>query len=108
MLFYLKNPKTNEIIKGENFGAFFDDWQELTQGEIDTYKLENAKAEKIAQCKVYLNSTDWQIIRLADPTSNEPLKEGVAENRALARSLQGDIAACTTLEELNAININFE
>ena len=70
-------------------------------------QLQEAKALKIAQCKAYLINTDWQVIRLFDPTSGEPLKEGVAEKRALARSLQVDIATCTTLEELNNININF-
>ena len=70
-------------------------------------QLQEAKALKIAQCKAYLINTDWQVIRLFDPTSGEPLKEGVAEKRALARSLQVDIATCTTLEELNNINIDF-
>lgn len=70
-------------------------------------QLQEAKASKIAQCKAYLISTDWQVIRLSDPTSNDPLKEGVAEKRVLARSLQVNIEACTTLEELNNINIDF-
>ena len=70
-------------------------------------QLQEAKALKIAQCKAYLISTDWQVIRLSDPTSGDPLKEGVVEKRTLARSLQVDIAACTTLEELNNINIDF-
>lgn len=70
-------------------------------------QLQEAKALKIAQCKAYLISTDWQVIRLSDPTSGEPLKEGVAEKRTLARSLQVDIEACTTLEELNNINTDF-
>lgn len=69
--------------------------------------LEQAKIEKIAQCQSYLLSTDWQVIRLSDPTSGEALKEGVAEKRVLARSLQVNIEACTTLEELNNINIDF-
>ena len=70
-------------------------------------QLQEAKASKIAQCKAYLISTDWQVIRLSDPTSNDPLKEGVAEKRVLARNLQVNIEACTTLEELNNINIDF-
>ena len=70
-------------------------------------QLQEAKALKIVQCKAYLISTDWQVIRLSDPTSNDPLKEGVAEKRVLARSLQVNIEACTTLEELNNINIDF-
>ena len=50
--------------------------------------LEQGKLSKIAQCKAYLVSTDWQVIRLADPTSGESLKEGVAEKRSSARSWQ--------------------
>lgn len=73
----------------------------------DSVLLEQGKQSKTAQCKAYLSSTDWQVIRLSDPTSGEPLKEGVAENRSLARSLQDTIEACTTLEQLNNININF-
>lgn len=70
-------------------------------------QLQEVKALKIAQCKAYLINTDWQVIRLSDPTSGEPLKEGVAEKRTLARSSQVDIEACATLEELNNINTDF-
>jgi hypothetical protein len=76
--------------------------------EPESVLLERARREKLAQCRAYLASTDWQIIRLSDPSSSEPLKQGVAENRALARSLQDKISACKTLKELNAIQINFE
>ena len=48
---YLKNPETNQIVKSENFGLFFDDWEELTETEIDAYKLQEAKALKLAQLK---------------------------------------------------------
>jgi len=82
-------------------------WEQI-EAQLSIVELEEAKNSKISQCLAYLLSTDWQIIRLSDPTSGESLKEGVGENRALARSLQDDIKACTTLEELNAININFE
>lgn len=81
-------------------------WEQI-EVQLDIVELEQAKSSKIDECKAYLASTDWQVIRLSDPTSGEPLKEGVAENRSLARSLQDDIAACTTIEELNNININF-
>lgn len=109
-MIYLKEQNTNRIVKFENeasIGAFFNNWTECAQAEIDAYELEKAKEIKIAQCINYLQQTDWQIIRLADPTSREPLKEGVAQNRALARSLQDEIKTCTSIEELNQININF-
>jgi hypothetical protein len=103
---YLKNPATNEIVKGENFGAFFDSWQELTQSEIDAYELEQAKFIKIAQCQNYLESTDWQAAAFIK--YGRPIDANVSENCLKAKQWKIDIAACTTLEELNAININFE
>ena len=104
-MIYLKNLETEEIIKGESFGSLFDSWEKLTQDEIDAYELEEAKTVKINQCKAYLNNTDWQIIALTE--RNRVVDENVATNRPLAVSLQAEIAACTTLEELNNININF-
>lgn len=68
-------------------------------------QLNSQKQAKINQCKAYLNSTDWQII--ANTERNRIVNEDVATNRPLAVSLQAEIAACTTLEELNNININF-
>ncbi len=70
-------------------------------------QLNFQKQIKINLCRSYLKRTDWQIIRLSDPTSVNPLKEGVAEKRDLARSLQDDINDCTTLEQLNEINTDF-
>jgi hypothetical protein len=86
-----------------------DEWLEL--GNVlawsDLENLEESKKDKISQCQTYLGSTDWQVIRLSDPTSGEASKEGIAEKRVLARSLQIDIEACTTIEELSNINTNF-
>ena len=89
-------------------GYFYIDGVFKDTLESDIEKIISLKNQKIAQCKAYLSSTDWQIIRLSDPTSGQPLKEGVAENRSLARSLQDTIEACTTLEQLNNINVNFQ
>jgi hypothetical protein len=109
-MIYLKEPNTSRIVQCKSeasIGAGFANWIVATESEIEVYKLQEAKALKIAQCKAYLASTDWQVTRLCDPTSGEPLKEGVAEKRSLVRSLQVDIEACETLEELENININF-
>lgn len=80
-----------------------------TAPQPESEKMDNLKQAIITKCKVYLANTDWQIIRLSDPTSGESLKEGVAEKRALARSIQDDIGTgvISTLEELENININF-
>lgn len=67
--------------------------------------VEELKNSKLAACITYLNSTDWQAIRKADSGVN--MKEGVADNRALARSLQDDITNATSLEELELINTDF-
>lgn len=68
-------------------------------------QLNLQKQVKINQCKTYLNNTDWQIIALTE--RNRAVDEDVATNRPLAVSLQAEITACTTLEELNNINIDF-
>lgn len=79
-----------------------------TAPQPESEKIANLKQSIAAKCKAYLVESDWQIIRLSDPTSGESLKEGVAEKRALARSIQDDIAReDITLEELNNINIGF-
>jgi len=68
-------------------------------------QLNSQKQVKINQCKAYLNSTDWQIIAFIE--RNRLVNENVAINRPLAVSFQAEIASCTTLEELDNINIDF-
>lgn len=112
---YLKQNNITDFSKfslqDDGNGIYIKNWEySLAKPNLpscEAIALSTLKNEKINQCKVYLLSTDWQIIRLSDPSSGESLKEEVAEKRTLARSLQNDIEACTTLEELNAININF-
>lgn len=71
----------------------------------DSEILQEAKTSKLSQCKSYLSSTDWYAIRKADNGTVIPTQ--IEKNRELARTLQDDINACTTIEELNAINIDF-
>jgi hypothetical protein len=78
--------------------------QPLSEEEL-LNQLNSQKQIKINQCKTYLNDTDWQIIAFIE--RNRTVNEDVAINRPLAASLQTEITACTTLEELNNININF-
>jgi len=113
---YLKQNNVTDfskfLLQDDGNGIYIKNWEySLVKPELpfcEDIALSTLKNEKINQCLAYLSSTDWQIIRLSDPTSGESLKEGVADNRALARSLQDQIKACTTLEEVNAININFQ
>ncbi len=60
---YLKEPITNRIVIGENFGAAFDDWQELTQSEIDAYELDQVKADKLSQLKSRRDNSTIQEVR---------------------------------------------
>jgi hypothetical protein len=104
-MIYLKNLETGEIIKGNLFGSFFDSWRKLTQDEIDAYELEQAKLPKIAQCQSYLEGTDWQAVAFIK--YGRAIDTNVSENCLKANQWKVDIAACTTLEELNLINIEF-
>jgi len=69
--------------------------------------LQEAKKEKITQCRAYLDKTDWYIIRLAD--SGDVIPTEVKEKRTLARDNQNLIESsdCDTLEKLNNINTDF-
>ena len=98
---YRKNPTTNQIIELDVFGEEFSEWTIPTDAEL----LQEAKTSKIPQCKSYLSSTDWYVIRKADNGTAIPTQ--IETNRELARTLQDNINACTTIEELNLINIEF-
>jgi hypothetical protein len=73
--------------------------------KTDQELVEELKNSKLAACNFYLKATDWQAIRKAE--SGVDFKEGVADNRALARSLQDDITNASTVEELELINTDF-
>lgn len=74
--------------------------------KTDNELIEELKNSKLAACTYYLNSTDWQAIRKAD--TGKDIKKEVAENRALARSLQDEIESCTTIDQLTKINTDFK
>jgi len=71
----------------------------------DSVLLEQGKQIKTAQCQTYLESTDWQVAAFIK--YGRTIDANVSENCLKAKQWKIDIAACTTLEELNAININF-
>jgi hypothetical protein len=151
---YLKEPITGRIVSGEAFGAFFDDWQELTQSEIDTYKLANARAKKITEIKGTRDNTPLNftptgttknfILKISDLPQIAARASRLQDQGAGSKSTWSDVDGvrqelvtgqfrsmrnhldahdetlriwyaevkqeiedCTTLEELNNININF-
>lgn len=112
-------------LRDDGQGSYVDKWtynipkpvfnsDDLLEGQL----LE-AKKAKINQCKSYLTSTDWYVVRKADNGTVIPSE--ISTNRELARTLQEDINSITideeyfnqdgkpitALEELNAINIEF-
>lgn len=78
-------------------------FQEYVQTDVEI--LKQTKNSKIAQCKHYLNKTDWYIIRLVD--SGDVIPDEVKNKRTQARDNIDLIEACTTLDELNQINTDF-
>lgn len=103
MKIYLKEPNTNRIVEFQNeasIGAAFANWTRLTESEINAYELQESKDAKIAQCKAYLSSTDWQFTAFLE--RQRAIPENVATNRANAVLWQN-----LSDEELDNININF-
>jgi hypothetical protein len=71
----------------------------------DSILLEQGKQTKTAQCQTYLQSTDWQAAAFIK--YGRPVDANVSENCLKAKQWKIEIDACTTLEELNKINIDF-
>lgn len=71
---YLKNPQTNEVIKNESFGSFFDDWIELSESEILAYELQEAKTAKIIQLNINRDAANLT------PTSDTKAREVIAQS----------------------------
>jgi len=99
-----------EITKEEHQAALGKEMAVVDGALVEYTKTDNEliaglKNSKLTECISYLNNTDWQAIRKAD--SGEDMKEGVVENRALARRLQDKINSATTIKELESINTEF-
>lgn len=75
-------------------------------GKYQAYnQLLEKKTEKIAQCQDYLEQTDWQANAFIK--YGRPIDANVPGNCLKAKQWKSDIKACTTIEELENININF-
>lgn len=72
----------------------------------DSVLLEQGKQTKTAQCQTYLEGTDWQAAAFIK--YGRPVDANVSKNCLKAKQWKIEIDACTTLEKLNNININFE
>ena len=97
-------PKANDNTDYKNIQIWLGEGNSLST-KPDSEILAETKAEKIGECKAYLDLTDKWSIRLSETSVAMP--SGVAANRANARAYQSQIEACTTLEQLNNINTDF-
>tara|TARA_R110002153_G_scaffold166723_1_gene319253 strand:- start:367 stop:681 length:315 start_codon:yes stop_codon:yes gene_type:complete len=95
------NIHTEEVA---NFGGTPDDnWIKSTEEDIGAQELKDAKIDKIAVCRTYLISSDWQLMRESE--TSEAMKAGVSDNRIFARESQGIIEAYTDIVEVEAYDI---
>lgn len=94
------NPDFREV------QSWIDEGGEITPEFTDEEILGAAKEERISSRLLYLSSTDW--MAAAFVKYGRQIEDGIKEKCQLARDEINAIEACLTLEELNAININFE
>ena len=88
-----------------NTGFFYIDGIFKNTNKSDKEILLSLKNEKIKICKAELSKTDWQVA--ANIKRKRPIDKGVVEHEKEVINLMSQINKCETLEELNAININF-
>lgn len=113
MKIYIKNTDTNEILtlEAESYDMLSKNFRtapyELaSEAEVNLELLKEAKALRVNPRQQYLSSTDWYIAREADEPNSYP--QAVKNKRLQARNEINEIEASTTLEEVEAYNINFE
>lgn len=110
MKIYIKNTNDNsiQVFEAESYESLSKNfrkapYEQASESEIIEKELDLAKSKKIDQCEAYLNKTDWYITRVAD--NGTPIPVQIKTNRELARALQYDINACTTIAEVECIDI---
>lgn len=111
MKIYIRNTDTKEILEleADSYESLSKNFRQgpfelAVESEQESFLLKQKKEEKTAQCKHYLNSTDWQHVSFTERGRDY---EDVKKKRLKAVSTQDLIEACTTLDELNNINTDF-
>ena len=62
-IIYLKSPDDGRIMQGErdSFGAFFENWEALSEEEASIHLLKSARDGKLKElANVYSNTSTWQ------------------------------------------------
>ena len=76
---------------------------ELKGAALTAHNLSILKAQKIHECKKYLESTDWLVVRMAETGKALPTEE--AEKRLRIRGDIDLIEAATTITAVKALGI---
>lgn len=79
-------------------------WEQI-EAQFPTVDLDEAKAERVATRRTYLEETDWQAAALTK--YGRPIDDGVATKCQLAVSEMNAINTCATIEEVEKYSIEF-
>lgn len=92
-------------INGEQVALTPEEEQAFLAGQISNEELfQIAKRDKCEICKDYLSKTDWYINREADELNSYP--QVIKDKRIFARNSINAIELLTTIEEVEAFDIN--
>jgi len=111
----LRNKITGQF--GEFINHQGDDWQELTQSEIDAYELEQTETKKISQIKAtaaslilatYPTHKQLNTLMSADATLIDEMNLFISEIRAKSNELEAELEPLSDPEDVINFPINFE
>jgi|GEM_PF-5534921 len=109
-IFYIKNTETGDIISIEaaTYGSLSKNfrnspYEQCSESEITAQELKEAQDAKVAICKSYLTSTDWQA--LANITRQRPYDIGVEDNRLFATDSQNIIESYADITDVSNYDI---
>jgi len=81
---FIEIPDDRMIRFDGEYEYFYD---EKTGSIIEQLPEYAVKARKIREASNYLESTDWYVVRAADPGSNKPIPSDVLDKRNAARAI---------------------
>ncbi len=116
----INNPKALEDkleTKEDNTPLYVQKWNPVTEQMEDTDKqvvTKGLKSQFIAQVKAQagslLNATDWKVVRAAEggKALDDETKAARTAIRTKSDEFEAQIKACTTVEQLAALQFNWE
>lgn len=92
-IIHLKSPDDGRIMQGErdSFGAFFDNWEVLSEEEVSIHLLKSARDRKLKElANVYSNHSTWQCTLKAVDGSLTRDKNWLRDNITLTSRFKDD------------------